>query len=73
MTSAPAPSGGFAAEFCETVGEQGLGVLGSPVAWQHLIESWIIVVEAEQQFTQVGTEFNAVTLRPGGISSSKTH
>ena len=46
MTSATAPSRGFAVRFCEPVGEDGLGVLVSPVVWQHLIESWIIVVEA---------------------------
>ena len=40
MTSATAPSGGFAAGFCEPVGEHGLGVLGSPVVWHHVIESW---------------------------------
>jgi hypothetical protein len=62
MTSATAPSGGFAAGFCEPVGEHGHWVWGSPVAWQHLIESWIIVVEAEQKFTPVGPGFNAASM-----------
>jgi hypothetical protein len=56
MTSATAPSRGFAVRFCEPVGEDGLGVLVSPVVWQHLIESWIIVVEAAQQFRRVGSD-----------------
>ena len=62
MTSATAPSGRFAAGFCEPVGVHGLGVLGSPVVWQHLIESWIIVVKAKQRLTQVGPGFHAASM-----------
>jgi hypothetical protein len=65
MTSATAPSGNFAAGFCEPVGKHGLGVLGSPADWQHPIESCINVVEAEQQPPQVRPGFIAVTLRAG--------
>jgi hypothetical protein len=28
---------------------------------EHLIEPWIVVVQAEQQFTQIGPRFDAVT------------
>ena len=35
--------------------------------------SSVIVVEAEQQRTQVGSGFHPVTLRTGGISCSEAH
>jgi hypothetical protein len=62
VTAATTPSGRFATGFFEPVVEHGFGVLDCPLVREHLIESWIIIVEAEQQFTQVGPRFNPVTL-----------
>ena len=61
MTTATAPCGRFAARFLEPVGEHGLGVMHCPSVREHLIETWIVIVQAEQQFTQVGPRFDAVT------------
>jgi hypothetical protein len=32
---------------------------------EHLIEMWIVVVQAEQQFAQIGPRFDAMTLGAG--------
>jgi hypothetical protein len=51
VTAATAPSGRFAAGFLEPVGEHGFGVIGGPLVGQHVVETWIVVVQAEQQPT----------------------
>jgi hypothetical protein len=58
-------SGRFAAGFLEPVGEHGLGVLHCPLIGEHFVETGIVIVQAEQQFTQVGPRLDAVTLGAG--------
>jgi hypothetical protein len=65
VTSARVLCGCFAAGFFEPVDEHGLGVMHCPLVREHFIETWIVVVQAEQQFTQVGPRFDAVTLGAG--------
>ena len=65
VTAATTPSGRFATGFFEPVVEHGLGMLDCPLVGEHLIETWIVVVQAEQQFTQIGPRFDAVTLGAG--------
>jgi hypothetical protein len=65
MAAARVPCGRFAAGFFEPVAEYGLGMLPCPLVGEHLIETWIVVVQTEQQFTQVGPRFDAVTLGAG--------
>ena len=40
-------------------------MIGRPLVGQHLIETRIVVVQAQQQFTQVGPRFDPVTLGAG--------
>jgi hypothetical protein len=40
-------------------------VLPRPLVGEHLIETWIVVVQAQQQFTQIVPRFDAVTLGAG--------
>ena len=65
VTAATAASGRFAAGFLEPVGKHGFGVLPCPLVGEQLIETWIVIVQAQQQFTQVDPRFEAVTLRAG--------
>ena len=65
VTATIASSGRFAAGFFEPVGEHGFGVMGGPLVGQHLVETRIVVVQAEQQLAQVGPRLDPVTLGPG--------
>jgi hypothetical protein len=40
-------------------------VLDCPLVGEHLIETWIVVVQAQQQFTQVGPRFKTMALGAG--------
>src|SRR3954469_23280788 len=40
-------------------------MLDCPLVREHLIKTWIVVVQAEQQFTQVGPRFNTMALGAG--------
>ena len=65
VTAARALCGRFAAGFFEPIGEHGFGVIGGPLVGQHLVETRIVVVQAQQQLAQVGPRFDAVTLGAG--------
>src|SRR5882757_4043872 len=65
VTAATTPSGRFATRFFEPVVEHGLGVMHCPLVGEHLIETWIFVVQAQQQLTQVGPRFNTMALGTG--------
>src|SRR4051812_16863687 len=65
VTAATTPSCRFATRFFESVVEHGFGVLGCPLVGEHLIETWIVVVQAQQQLTQVGPRFNTMALGTG--------
>jgi hypothetical protein len=65
MTSAIFSSGRFAARFFQSIGEHGLRMLDCPPVREHLIESWIVVVKAQQQLAQVCPRFDPVTLGAG--------
>ena len=65
MTASRALRGRFAAGFFEPIGEHGFGAIGGPLVWQHLVETRVVVVQAEQQLAQVGPGLDAVTLGPG--------
>src|SRR5688572_11719986 len=62
VTPATAASGRFAASFFQSISKHGLGMLDGPSVGEHLIESWIVVVQTQQQFAQVRPRFDAVTL-----------
>ncbi len=65
MTTTRAACGRFAAGFFEPIGEHGFGVIGRPLIGQHLVETRVVVVQAEQQLTQIGPRFDAVALGTG--------
>ena len=65
VTAARVPCGRFAAGFFEPISEHGFGMIGCPLVGQHLVETWIVVVQAEQQLAQVGPRLDAVTLGAG--------
>src|SRR5437016_11792310 len=65
VTAATTPSCCFATRFFESVVEHGFGVLDCPLIREHLIETWIVVVQAQQQLTQVGPRFDTMTLGAG--------
>ena len=65
MTSAVALSCRFAAGLFKAIVQHCLGVLGRPVVRQHLIESRIVSVQAQEQFAQVGPRFNPVPFGAG--------
>ncbi|HEY4311545.1 MAG TPA: hypothetical protein VGN12_19015 [Pirellulales bacterium] len=65
MTAACAFCGCLAAGFFEPIGEHGFGVIGGPLVGQHLVETRIVVVQAEQQLTQIGPGLDPMSLGTG--------
>src|SRR5258707_2172840 len=65
VTAAITSSGRSAPNFFEPISEHGIGVLDCPLVGEHLIETWIVVVQAQQQLTQVGPRFDTMTLGAG--------
>ena len=65
ITAVGAPSGRFATGFSKPVGERGFGGIGGPLVAQHLVETRIVVVQAEQQLAQLVPGLDTVTLGPG--------
>ena len=51
--------------FFQAIRKHRLGMIGSPSIGQHLIETRIVVVQAQQQFTQVGPRLDPMTLGAG--------
>src|SRR5207302_2651161 len=65
VTAATTSSGRSAPGFFEPISEHGFGVSDCPLVGEHLIETWIVIVQAEQQFTQIGPRFDTMTLGAG--------
>lgn len=65
VTAATTSSCRFATRFFESIVEHGFGVLDCPLVREHLIETWIVVVQAQQQLAQVSPRFNTMTLGAG--------
>ena len=65
VSAACAPCDGFAAGFFEPIGEHGFGVIGRPLVGQHVVETRIVVMQAEQQFAEVGPRLDPTSLGAG--------
>ena len=65
VTAATTPICRFATRFFESVVEDGLGLTNCPLVGEQLIETWIVVMQAQQQFTQIGPWFDPMTLGAG--------
>ena len=65
VTAARAPCGRLAAGFFQPISEHGFGVIDGSLVGQHLVETQIVVVQAEQQLTQISPRLDSMPLGAG--------
>lgn len=67
MGSAAAGPGRFIAGFFESMGENRLGVCCGPAVGEHLLQTQVIRIEAEQKLADVTPRLNPMALGAGKI------
>ncbi len=65
VTAARAPCGRFAAGFFEPIREDAVGVISRPLVGQHFVQTGIVGVQTEQQFSQISPRLDSMSLGAG--------
>ena len=65
MSAAGAGANGLGSGFVEPMGEHGLGMRRGPAIGQHLFQSRIIRMQAEEKVTDIAPWLEPMTLRAG--------
>ena len=56
---------GLLTRFFQAMRENGCGVFGGPAIWEQLVKLLVVVMQAQEDLTQVGPRLDPVTLGAG--------